>query len=108
MCLGGPNYAPVSSLQLSLVDNAGQLSTVSLSCGPAGGTHPKSGAACAALDAVDGDFGRLKPRPQACTLIYAPVDVVAIGNWRGTPVSFKTSYGNRCAADVDSDGVFAF
>jgi hypothetical protein len=107
-CLGTPAPSVGAFFQLSLHETSGSLRTVSLACEPAGGSHPKSEIACAALDSAGGDFAQLKPRPDACALIYAPVDVVATGTWRGKPVTFRTTYVNRCSADRDSDGVFGF
>jgi hypothetical protein len=106
-CLA-PAPPPASTLQLTSHDTANRIGSVTLTCDPAGGTHPKRDKACQVLDGVDGDFSRITGRHQMCTLIYAPVDVSAIGTWRGKPVSFHTSYANRCEADRDSDDVFAF
>jgi hypothetical protein len=89
-------------------DTQGRIAAVILNCEPAGGTHPKRDHACAVLEGVNGDFAKIKPRHQACTLIYAPVDVSVAGRWHNTPVLFQTTFPNRCSADRDSDGVFAF
>ncbi|MEA5366568.1 SSI family serine proteinase inhibitor [Amycolatopsis sp., V23-08] len=106
-CLA-PAPPPASTLQLTSHDNAGRIGSVVLTCEPAGGTHPKRERACAVLEGVNGDFARITARHQACTLIYAPVEVTAVGTWRGRPASYRTTYGNRCEADRDSDGVFGF
>ncbi|MEC3977227.1 SSI family serine proteinase inhibitor [Amycolatopsis sp. H20-H5] len=103
-----PAQPSASTFELSSHDSAGRVAAVSLACDPTGGSHPKSDAACASLARAGGDFAKLRPRKQACTLIYAPVDVTATGTWRGEPVTFSASYGNRCAADSMSDGVFGF
>ena len=89
-------------------DTANRVGSVLLTCEPTGGTHPKRDKACAVLEGAGGDFSRINARHQACTLIYAPVDATAIGTWHGKPVSYSTTYANRCEADRDSDGVFAF
>ncbi len=106
-CLA-PAQPPASTLQLTTHDTANRIGSVVLTCDPAGGTHPKHDKACAVLSDVDGDFSRITARHQACTLIYAPVEATAIGTWHGKPVSFQTTYANRCEADRNSDGVFAF
>ena len=106
-CLA-PAQPPASTLQLTSHDTANRIGSVVLTCDPAGGTHPKRDKACAVLSGAGGDFSRITARHQACTLIYAPVDVMAVGDWHGKPVSFRTTYANRCEADRDSDGVFAF
>lgn len=80
-----------------------------LECDPDGGSHPDPGPACAALRAAGGDFGRLHSRPgMMCPMIYAPVTAQATGVWAGRPVLFTHSYANRCAAAVESGGVFTF
>jgi hypothetical protein len=106
-CLA-PAQPPASTLQLTSHDTANRTGSVVLTCEPAGGTHPKPGRACAVLEGVNGDFTRITARHQACTLIYAPVDVTVLGTWRGKPASYRTTYANRCEADRDSDGLFAF
>jgi hypothetical protein len=106
-CLA-PAQPPASSLELTSHDTANRIGAVVLTCEPTGGTHPTGDRACAVLESVDGDFTRITARHQACTMIYAPVDVTAAGTWRGKPVSFHTTYANRCEANRDSDEVFAF
>jgi subtilisin inhibitor-like len=106
-CLA-PAQPPASTLQLTAHDTANRIGSVVLTCDPAGGTHPHRDHACAVLSGAGGDFARITPRHQACTLIYAPVDVTAVGTWRGKPVSHRETFPNRCAADRDSDGVLAF
>ncbi|SEP45563.1 SSI family serine proteinase inhibitor [Amycolatopsis saalfeldensis] len=99
---------PGSMLQLSTHETSGRTAAASLTCRPTGGSHPERETACAALIAADGDFARIKPRLQRCTMLYAPVDVSAVGTWAGKPVSFRTTYPNRCTADAQSSSVFAF
>jgi hypothetical protein len=106
-CLA-PAQPPASTLQLTSHDTANRIGSVVLTCDPAGGTHPKREKACDVLESVNGDFDRIPGRHQACTLIYAPVDITVVGSWRGKPVSFQTTYANRCEAVRDSDDVFAF
>ncbi|MFI5610444.1 SSI family serine proteinase inhibitor [Amycolatopsis sp. NPDC051903] len=100
--------APASALQLTMHETTGRISAVSLTCDPAGGTHPKAGEACATLTGVDGDISRIKPRLQRCTMIYSPVDVAAFGTWHGQPVTFHATFANKCAADAQTAGVFGF
>ncbi|MDT8914610.1 SSI family serine proteinase inhibitor [Amycolatopsis sp. PS_44_ISF1] len=98
---------PASMLQLTTHETSGRTATASLTCLPTGGSHPKRDAACGTLIAADGDFARIKPRLQRCTMIYSPVEVSAVGTWAGRPVSFHTTYANKCSADAQSAGVFA-
>jgi hypothetical protein len=106
-CLA-PAQPPASTLQLTTHDTANRVGSVTLTCDPTGGTHPRRDQACAVLSGVDGDFSRIQARHQMCTLIYAPVDVTVVGTWRGKPVTYRTTFANRCEADRDSDEVFAF
>lgn len=99
---------PASSLELSLHETSGRVVTASLTCEPTGGTHLHRDTACATLARVHGDLAKIKPRQQKCTMIYSPVDVTATGTWQGKPVTFRATYPNKCAADSQSDGVFAF
>jgi hypothetical protein len=109
LCLATPENSAKSSFELRMTDSNGTTSAVSLTCHPDGGTHPKPKHACSELAAVNGDFGLLKPHhPTPCTFLYQPVDVSANGYWRGNPVKFATTYGNRCMAAVNSNGIFDF
>lgn len=103
-----PAQPAESTFRLTSHHSNGRIGTVSLTCQPTGGSHPDRGDACTSLSKVDGKFDRLSGEPRSCTLEYAPIDVSAVGKWRGETVTFRTSYPNRCAADVDSDGVFTF
>ncbi|GAB3387873.1 SSI family serine proteinase inhibitor [Amycolatopsis echigonensis] len=100
-------HVPESMLQLTMHETSGRVTSASLTCEPTGGTHRHRDAACATLEAVNGDFSRISPRRQKCTMIYSPVDVTAQGSWRGTPVTYRATYPNKCAADSQSNGVFA-
>jgi hypothetical protein len=100
--------APASAMQLTMHETTGRVTSVSLTCDPTGGTHRERDAACAALTAVHGDIARITPRRQRCTMIDAPVDVTALGSWRGEPVAFRATYPSKCAADQASRGVFGF
>ncbi|MBB3665426.1 MULTISPECIES: SSI family serine proteinase inhibitor [Prauserella salsuginis group] len=101
---------PESSLTLSLHHNDGAVAITQLLCDPAGGSHPASAQACAALDDAGGEPAALEAvRPgTACPMIHAPVRASAHGHWRGEPVHFTTTYNNACLADVESGGVFGF
>jgi hypothetical protein len=106
-CLA-PAQPATSTLHLTSHDTANRFGSVLLTCEPTGGTHPKPERACEVLDGVNGDFTRITARHQACTMIYAPVDIKVAGTWRGKPVSYETTYSNRCEANRESDDVFAF
>lgn len=81
---------------------------VTLTCGPAGGTHADAESACRALESVDGDFAALTSLGGLCPMIYQPVLVEVSGTWRGREVSHASRYPNRCVAFDESQGVFWF
>jgi hypothetical protein len=89
---------------------SGELEGIAtLECLPSGGTHPHAQAACAALLAAEGDFGRLRPvREEMCPMLIDPVTVTATGDWLFRPVAYSRTFPNRCAAERDTGGVFAF
>ncbi|GAA5155540.1 MULTISPECIES: SSI family serine proteinase inhibitor [Amycolatopsis] len=97
-----------SALTLSVRDEAGRGSSVTLECGPTGGTHPHHDRACRTLDSVDGDFGKLPKEQILCTTIYAPVTVAATGHWHGRPVAYSREFPNRCNANAQTADVFNF
>jgi hypothetical protein len=99
---------PDSSLTLTLRDDGGHIASVTLDCGPAGGSHPQHDRACRTLDSVDGDFDRLPQEQLLCPMIYAPVTATAAGHWHTRPVVFHRDYPNRCAANAATASVFDF
>jgi hypothetical protein len=108
-----PGIRPATDLTLALHGGesaAGPvLAEVTLTCDPAGGTHPHARAACASLNKVDGNFAELPPAAEVdCTDIFAPVTTEAKGEYRGRPVRFVHTYSNRCEAQRSTDNVFTF
>ncbi|MCF3180630.1 subtilase-type protease inhibitor [Streptomyces polychromogenes] len=85
-----------------------------LSCAyTAAGTHPAPRAACDAVNATGGDFGRLLTAPapdRACPKHADPVTLTADGVWQGTRVAWRHTFRNACAmsAALRDDPVFAF
>jgi hypothetical protein len=85
-----------TNLTIVVVDN-GKTDNWTLSCDPAGGTHPNPTAACAALTAK----GRTAIPPVAkdvmCTQIYGgPQTAKITGTWQGQPVNATFSRHNGC------------
>jgi hypothetical protein len=101
---------PEATLQLAVVpaDTESAPQQVTLDCAPNGGTHPAADSSCASLDQVDGRFADLPTRDGICTMEHRPVTVRATGEWRGEPVSYEEEFGNTCAAEMATDGVFGF
>ena len=92
---------PVSSATTDLVivfdDGTGKKTTWTLTCDPAGGTHPDPAAACAALG-VNGAKALPPVRKDvACTEIYGGAQEATIsGTWQGQQVRSSLSRVNGC------------
>jgi hypothetical protein len=94
-----PPKAPSGTAKLSiLLDNGfGVRTTWTLTCEPAGGTHPDPALACGVLGASG---VKALPEPnagQACTEQYGgPQKARLTGTWRGKPVDAQLSLENGC------------
>ncbi|MGW4890873.1 SSI family serine proteinase inhibitor [Kitasatospora sp. NPDC004240] len=101
--LAGPSGASEAPTRLTLsvrpgeADGSSAARTATLTCAPGvGGTHPAPEEACRLLDTVDGDPALLNADPGTCTMEYSPYTARAEGTYRGRPVAFEETYGNRC------------
>jgi hypothetical protein len=100
---------PRTKLHLTIAAEIGISATATLTCGPAGGSHPNAGAACAELARVSGDLDRLPGKPeQLCTMQYQPVRAAARGHWRGKVVAWQRVFANRCLMQAATGSVFRF
>jgi hypothetical protein len=80
-----------------------------LYCDPTGGNHPYGVVACHDLDIARGDLGKLPGKPgKPCSGLFAPVQVIAMGEWRGMPVYFRHTYRNQCVLRASTGPVFEF
>ncbi|MDI6097930.1 SSI family serine proteinase inhibitor [Actinoplanes sp. NEAU-A12] len=93
--LAGPAGPASASADTSLT-LTNQAKTVKLTCGPAGGGHPKAGQACATLSGIGGNPARLKGGDSLCMLLYKPVTARLKGTWRGKTMKWQQTYGNSC------------
>ena len=91
--------ASAGSTALTIVTNNGadKVTTWTLNCDPAGGTHPHPDKACAAL----ADKGRTALPPvgkgMMCSQIFAgPQTATVSGTWEGKPVNASFSRRNGC------------
>ncbi|WP_067485669.1 SSI family serine proteinase inhibitor [Actinomadura hibisca] len=101
---------PATELRLTLTYPGATTSgtrTVTLTCGPAGGKHPKAAEACAELARSGGRFEHAHG-DGFCTLEYAPVIAEAEGRWAGRPVRFRREYSNGCVMRAYTGTIFAF
>ncbi len=86
-----------ADLVLVVDDGAGATTTWTLSCDPAGGTHPTPAAACRVLR--DHGATALPPvrKDVACTQVYGgPQRATITGTWQGKPVRSSFSRVNGC------------
>lgn len=79
-----------------------------LTCGPDEGSHPDPRTACISLTEAEGDFTRIIPLHEPCTLEYDPVTDYAYGTWNGETVDYQHTYPNPCVARDESGGVFDY
>lgn len=86
----------------------GGTKTVTLTCGPDGGSHPYPRSACDQLRAVGGRLSQLNVDPGPCTREYNPQTVSATGIWEGRLVLFERTYPNPCVLERTTGAVFAF
>ena len=70
--------------------------TWTLTCGPAGGTHPDAAEACRRLAALENPF-EPPPPDEICTEQYGgPQEALVEGTYRGEAVSYGLSRTNGC------------
>lgn len=84
--------------------------TVTLTCGPTGGTHPRAAAACAIVDQVGGaGLEDMNLDPNAiCTLEYNPYTVSVQGNDHFLWIDFVKTYDNPCVLNAHTGAFYQF
>jgi hypothetical protein len=86
-----------TNLTIEFSDDAGKTSTWTLTCDPAGGTHPHPAAACAALAAKGKTALPPVAKNMICTQIYGGSQTAKItGTWQGETVNAEFSRKNGC------------
>ncbi|MGI5167059.1 SSI family serine proteinase inhibitor [Spirillospora sp. CA-253888] len=108
----GPATGPAAATELRLTltypgTTTSGTRTVTLTCDPAGGQHPRATRACAELARSGGRFEH-DSGDRICTLEYAPVIAEAEGLWRGRPARFRREYPNGCVLRAYTGTIFAF
>ena len=84
-------------LTIVVRDATEQESTWTLTCDPAGGTHPDPAAACAALTVHAAAALPPVAKDAMCTQIYGGPETASItGTWQGQPVRSTFSRTNGC------------
>lgn len=89
--------APGTSLEISYTAEEGAApGRWTLTCDPAGGTHPDAASACRDLAAAGEPFAPI-PADAMCTEIYGgPQTATVRGTFRGAPVDLELSRVNGC------------
>ncbi|MFZ0161562.1 MAG: SSI family serine proteinase inhibitor, partial [Kineosporiaceae bacterium] len=86
-----------AKLSILLDDGFGVRSTWTLTCDPAGGTHPDPATACGVLGANGAKALPAPPATTACTEQYGgPQKAKITGTWRGRAVNAELSLENGC------------
>ena len=89
-----------TSLTIVVSDGSGPTTEVSLTCDPAGGTHPDPAASCDFLAAgaeIGADPFAPVPADRACAEIYGgPATATVTGVWQGKPVDAEFSRTDAC------------
>ena len=86
-----------ADLTIVIDDGVGQQRTWTLTCDPAGGTHPDAVEACAVLVANGAAALPPKRKDVACTQVYGgPERATITGTWQGRPVRSSFSRTDGC------------
>jgi hypothetical protein len=99
--------APQGSFSLSITSKAtGDLiAKASLTCNPAGGSHPNPEAACEQLTKAEGRIEAIPEKQGICPKIFKPVILSASGTWDGEERKFQREFSNQCEAVLATGGV---
>ena len=93
----GPAAKPASSLVISVATaDGGTPHRWTLTCGPAGGSHPDARAACAALATVKHPFAPVAVGVMCPMIAGGPQTATITGTWHGQRVSARYSRADGC------------
>jgi len=95
------------SFNLSIISKAtgDPIANASLTCNPAGGSHPNPEAACKQLTKADGYIEAIPEKQGICPKIFNPVILSASGTWDGGERKFQREFSNQCEAVLATGGV---
>jgi hypothetical protein len=102
-----PKGRPRGSFALSITSKAtgALIAKASLTCDPAGGSHPDPEAACRQLAEADGRIEAIPAEEGPCQLIFKPVILRASGTWNGEDRRFEGEFSNLCFGNRATGGV---
>jgi hypothetical protein len=102
-----PQTSPRGSFALSITskETGALVGKASLTCGPAGGSHPNPEAACQQLTQAEGRIEAIPADEGPCTQEFNPVILRASGTWNGQDRRFEGEFSNRCVGIRATGGV---
>jgi hypothetical protein len=103
--------SPQGSFALSITSAVTGIlvAKATLTCNPAGGSHPNPEAACTQLARVSGRIEAIPPDTGPCLPILKPVILRASGTWNGEDRCYEAEFSNACEGNRATGGVvFAF
>jgi Subtilisin inhibitor-like len=93
----GPSAQAKSALSITVTAAQGATPKHwTLTCGPAGGSHPDAAAACAALTQVKSPFAPVSGHVMCPMIASGPQTARITGTWEGKPVSAAYSRTDGC------------
>ncbi|NLT53842.1 MAG: hypothetical protein GXX79_04600 [Actinomycetales bacterium] len=97
---------PADSTALTV---SGPGGTVSLTCFPTGGTHPRAAAACADLVRAYGQIRFVPPlEDMGCLAYWDPVEVTVVGRFLNRAVSYRSVESNPGCARISRGNIFFY
>jgi hypothetical protein len=82
-----PAAAPKASLTITVLNGPDKkISHWTLSCDPAGGTHPDPAKACAALEAIKNPFAQVRTGQDCPMILASSRRATFVGTWFGAKV----------------------
>lgn len=105
LSVASPASADVTDTWLR-VDGPGGV--VTLTCDPAGGTHPYAQQACDEIAKADGVIADVPPLPAVCPMYVDPTPVSVIGIWHGRQIVFRETELNPPCAKISHGHIFDY
>ncbi|GAA1772722.1 SSI family serine proteinase inhibitor [Nonomuraea bangladeshensis] len=98
-----------NSVFLSVTAHGGaSLKAVFMQCPSSTEGHPYGEAACAAIDAVDGDLDRLPSRPRRGCAEQGSVTATMDGVWQNRSIGWQKTFPNVCELYAQTGTIFRF
>jgi hypothetical protein len=106
-CYGEGQEPELTTFELSIITKgSGEVVAArTLSCNPAGGSHPNPVVACEQLSKVAGRIEDIPEKQGICTKIFLPVILRATGTWDGEKRHYEHEFPNRCVGVLATGGV---